>query len=120
MESYTKQLQARIKQIQKELKGLSDDELMHVHEALYSGLQKEPDAAYMAAALKEVDRRYLAAGWIWRRKSRPEEYQKWVDHKNKTEAMATKQIINNLSKYGDHKSQEVVKRMTEHLKQFEK
>ena len=93
---------------------------MHIHEALCSGLQKETDAAYMAAVSKEVDRRYLAAGWIWRRKLKPEEYRKWVNHKNRTEVMVTKQIISDFSKYNDQKSQEIVKRMTEHLKQLEK
>ena len=120
MDSYEKQLRARIKKNQKELRNLSDDELMHIHESLYSNLLNEPDAAYIVAVSKEVDRRYLAASWIWRRKSKPEEYQKWVDNKNKTEVMATKHIINDLSKYSDQKSQEVVKRMTEHLKQLKK
>lgn len=120
LDSYTEQLKERIKQHQKSLKRLSDDELMHIHEGMHSDLQREPDAAYLVAVSREVDRRYLAAGWIWQRKLKPEEYTKWVNHKNKTEAMAAKEIINDFSKYNDPKSQEVVKRMTEYLKQLEK
>jgi len=116
MDSYMKDLKKRIEQRQKELKNLSDEEIMCMHESIYEDLEKEPDGVLMVAITREVDRRFQATSWIWRRRSKPEECQKWIDHKRKTEAMATQYAIGLLSKSNAPQSQETVKRLKELLK----
>lgn len=87
-------LQRRIKELQEKLKKLPDDELMRLHEGIYDEPEEKQDAALMAAIYNEVQRRYIAAGWLWRRLFRRQEYEKWVNHNKMTEAKATQKIIN--------------------------
>lgn len=113
-----KDLKKRIEQREKELKNLPDDEIMRMHESIYSDFQKEPDAALLAAIKREVDRRFQTTSWIWRRKSNPKKYQKWINHKEKMEAIATRFAINQLTKLNDPKYEETINKLKEYLKQL--
>ncbi len=107
---FDKELQRQIKQYQKELKELSDDELMLAHERIYDVPEQKQDAAFGAAILNEVNRRSAAA-------SNTEEYKKWLNHGEKTERKAAQEIIDILSKSSDPKSQEVIRRLKQQLNQ---
>ena len=104
-------LQRRIKEAKGQLRKLSDDELMRIHEGLYDEPEGKQDAAFMAAIYNEVRRRSIAAGWLWCRLFRRQEHEKWVAHNNKTEAKARQKIINVLQKYDDPSSQEAIRRL---------
>ncbi len=107
---FDKELQRQIKQYQKELKELSDDELMLAHEHIYDVPEQKRDAAYMAAILNEVNIRSATA-------SNTGEHEKWLKHNEKTEHKATQEIIDIFSQYSDPKSQEVVRRLKQQLNQ---
>ena len=63
------------------------------------------------AIRKEVQRRWLASGWFWRRKLKPEEYNKWCVHHEETEALARKFILNEITEKDDPIIQEIVRRL---------
>lgn len=113
-EQFDADMRRRIRENEKQLKKLSDDELMRLHESIDYGPEGQQDAALMAAALREVDRRRWAAGWFWRRWFRPGEYRKWVDHMNATETKAAQQMIDIFEKYDDPTSQESVRRLQQY------
>lgn len=100
-----KQLQRRIKAKQEELRKLTDDELMRLHDAtfdsmessLHEGSSERPEAATYGAIINEVDRRAMAACWFWRRWRRPDECKKWLEHKRKTEERAQQWVHEKLS-----------------------
>ncbi len=104
-------LQRRIKELQEQLRKLPDNELIRLHTGIYEESEDKQDAALMAAIYNEVQRRYIAAGWLWRRLFRRQKYEKWVAHNKITEAKATQKIINILQKYDDPSSREVIRRL---------
>ncbi len=93
------------------MRKLPDNELMRLHTGIYEEPEHKQDAALMAAIYNEVQRRYIAAGWLWRRLFKRQEYEKWVAHNKITEAKATQKIINILQKYDDPSSQEAIRRL---------
>ena len=118
MDDSVKQMQERIKQKRKEVKNLSDEELMKLHEALFTEVEEDPDPEFVTVIKKEIDKRYISASWIWKRKSKPKEYQKWVDHEKKTEVMAARKVISKYSKYKDQESQDIVRKMEDRIKEI--
>ena len=118
MDDSVKQMQERIKQKRKEVKKLSDEELMKLHEALFTEVEEDPDPEFVTVIKKEIDKRYISASWIWKRKSKPKEYQKWVDHEKKTEVMAARKVISKYSKYKDQESQDIVRKMEDRIKEI--
>lgn len=104
-------LQRRIKELQEQLRKLPDNELMRLHTGIYEEPKDKQDAALMAAIYNEVQRRSIAASWLWRRLFRRQKYEKWVAHNKITEAKATQQAINILQKYDDPDSQEAIRRL---------
>ena len=113
-ERFNREMQRRIKEKEEWLRSLPDDELMRVDLGIYQTPDKQRDAALMAAAIRQVQRREVSAGWFWRRWRKPAEYQKWLDHRTATEAAAKTNLIDVFRKYRDPQSQEVVRRMEEH------
>jgi len=78
--------------------------------------EEERDGHLMIAAFNEVRRRYVAAGWFWRRWFKPHEYRKWVDHTEATNRKAQQELIDVYEKYDDPKSREVVRRLKERMR----
>ncbi|MCH8088623.1 MAG: hypothetical protein IH955_01255 [Chloroflexi bacterium] len=109
-------MRRRIKERQEQLKELPDNELMRLSEGIYDLPEEKRDAALMAAAFNEVQRRSIAAGWFWRRWFKRQEYEKWVEHNKTTEAKATLEAIDIFQKYDDPKSQEAVRRLRGHVR----
>lgn len=100
-------LRQRVVDAQKELRKLSDEQLMRMDESLFSDPDKIQDPALMAASYNEVRRRFVAAGWIWKRLFKREEYEKWVQYNKKMEIRATQQLIGIMEKRDDERSHEV-------------
>lgn len=118
MDSIAKDMKKRIDLKQKELKGLSDDKIRQMHLEIYDSARKskkEIDAFFLAAIKKEVQRRWQATSWIWKRKSHAEDYEKWNAHHTKVERQATQWAIDKLSHNRDPESQETVKRLKNYL-----
>ena len=105
-------LRRRIKKLQEHLRELPDNELMRLHMEFYEQPENERDAALLVAFHKEVERRHIAAGWLWRRLFRRQEFEKWVAHNKIIEAKAIQDAINLLQKYDDPSSQEAIRRLT--------
>jgi hypothetical protein len=82
----------KIKTKQEELKKLTDDELMELHNAIWdsfeSGQGRQPDSVNMSAVYNEVQKRAWHACWFWRRWRRPNECKKWLEHISKAEEKA--------------------------------
>ncbi len=93
-------IQRRIKEHQERLKNLSDGKLMDAHMSFYGTPEREQDAALMAATYNEVRRRFVAAGWFWRRWLKRHEYEEWIDHNKRVHAKATRQAMEFLHERG--------------------
>ena len=60
----------------------------------HSGHYQGPDPTLLAVVTNEVNRRFGAAGWLWRRWAKPlYEYKKWGQHKQQKDEMAHQQSI---------------------------
>ena len=83
-----------------DIRKLSDNELMILDSRLTaqvisedmqssSGYYRGPDFTLLAAVTNEVNRRFGAASWFWRRWWKPPyEYKKWVQHEQQKDEMA--------------------------------
>lgn len=101
-------LKKRIQRKQKELKKYSDDEIRRMHLEIYDvedTSTEEIDAVLAVALRNEVQRRWQAVSWIWKRRSHSEDYEKWISHNRQSEIKATKYAIKKLSYSNDPKSQ---------------
>ena len=119
MDSIAKDMKKCIDLKQKELKGLSDDKIRQMHLEIYDSARKskkEIDAFFLAAIKKEVQRRWQATSWIWKRKSHAEDYEKWNEHHRQAEIKASEYVIDKLSQYHDSKSQETVEKLKNYIK----
>jgi hypothetical protein len=88
-----------------DIRKLSDNELMILDSRLtaqvisedmrsYSDHYRGPDFPLLAAVTNEVNRRFGAASWFWRRWRKPlYEYKKWVQHEQQKNEMAHRQAI---------------------------
>ena len=74
--NYDAEFNQRIKEQGVKLKDMPDRELMNLYEKIYDNPDKE-DAALIVASYQEVHRRFVAAGWIWKRWINRREYEKW-------------------------------------------
>jgi len=95
-----KEVQIRAKSYLEDLRKLLDDKLMLldsrvmtrvITEGRRSYLEHcgEPDSALFVAVIGEVNRRFTAASWFWRRWLQPSyEYKKWVQHRRQQDEMA--------------------------------
>ncbi len=119
MDSYLKDLKKRIDQKQKELKNYSDGEIRQMHLDVYD-LDKadsaEIDPVLHAALANEVQRRWQAVSWIWKRKSHTEDNERWIEHNRESEIKATKYMIKKLSKHSYNK--EAIERLKVYLEQL--
>ena len=105
-ENTMKDLRLRIKGKQEELRKLTDDELMQLHDTILDSVvstlhkkrEERPDTAMYGALISEVDKRAKAACWFWKRWRKPNECQKWLEHKRKSEEKAQHLIRNKFSK----------------------
>jgi hypothetical protein len=121
MDSRLKDLKKRIDQKQKELKRYSDDEIRQMHLDVYDldkADSEEIDPILAAALANEVQRRWQAVSWIWKRKSHTEDNKKWVEHNRESEIKATKYAIKKLSKHDDSESKETIKKLKTYLEQL--
>lgn len=119
MDSSMAHTKKRIDQEQKKLKELSDDKIRQMHLDIYDSARKsneEIDAIFLAAIKKEVQRRWQATSWIWKRKSHAEDYEKWNEHHRQAEIKASEYVIDKLSEYHDSKSQETVEKLKNYIK----
>jgi len=83
-----------------DIRKLSDNELMILDSRLTAQVISEdmqsssahyrgPDFTLLAAVTNEVNRRFGAASWFWRRwRKPPYEYKKWVQHEQQKDEMA--------------------------------
>lgn len=94
---YVNDLTAEITQKMQELRGLSDEELMALHLKSYEAPRQ---AALMAAALNESERRYVSSGWIWKRLSGSGRYryERWKQHFEQTGDLADEYITDVLDR----------------------
>ncbi|MFC1962465.1 hypothetical protein ACFLWB_00455 [Chloroflexota bacterium] len=112
-------LRGRIKELQQELRRLSDEELMSAHEkACEESGDGKGNAAQLLATMNEVRRRYVAAAWFWRRRRNPDNYQKWVSHERKMELKTTQISIKDLRAPNDPKSQEILGKLKQREKEL--
>lgn len=87
---HSKETIRRAKEEQKKLKGLTDEQLMELEDTLMTAEYKDdrspeaiaafepsPSLVKQLAVMYETDRRYIAAGWFWRRWRHPEQFEKW-------------------------------------------
>jgi len=94
---------------QQELKKLTDDDLMKLHEQLiesYSDSQGYEDAVLQKAVFRECRRRSWAACWFWRRWRKPAECKKWLAHTDKMGRQATVKIQGILERTTGHSTTE--------------
>lgn len=88
-EGWTKAFKLNVKAKQKELKRLTDDELIKLHNSLLDSLSEgHGDAVLSLAIYEEIDRRTKAACRFWRRWRRPDECKNRLDHRKRTEEKA--------------------------------
>ncbi len=92
-----------------------DTSVGRVKKKIWEATNEEIDAILLAAIKKEVQRRWQATSWIWKRKSHAEDYGKWNAHHTKVERQATQWVIDKLSHNRDPESQETVKRLKNYL-----
>lgn len=123
MDSYMKDLKKRINQKQKELEKYSDDEIRKMHLDIYDldrAESEEIDAVLAAALANEVQRRWQAVSWIWKRKSHKDDNEKWIEHNRESEIKATKYAIKikELSKHGDSETKDTIKKLKNHLEEL--
>jgi len=99
-ENTMKDLRLRIKGKQEELRKLTDDELMQLHDAILDSVvstlhkkrEKRPDTAMYGAIISEVDKRAKAACWFWKRWRKPNGCRKWLEHKKHAEENAQRLV----------------------------
>ncbi len=121
MDSYLKDTKKRIGQKQKELKEYSDDEIRQIHLDIYDldkADSEEIDPVLAAALENEVQRRWQAVSWMWKRKSHAEDNEKWIAHNRESEIKATKYAIKKFSKHDDSESKETIKKLKTYLEKL--
>jgi len=86
---HSKETVRRAKEEQKKLKRLTDEQLMELEDTLtaeyrddrspeaVAAFEPSPSLVRQLAVMYETDRRYIAAGWFWRRWRHPEKLEKW-------------------------------------------
>jgi len=131
-------MKKRISQEQKKLKELSDDTIRQMHldtldptkdKAIpisldpikqKKALDDEAQKIILHAAIRaEVQRRWQAVSWIWKRKSHAEDYEKWNEHQRQSEIKAAEYSIYLLSKDADPsnpQTQEAIERYKNYIK----
>ena len=86
-DKYNTELQQRIEKHAASVRHMPDNELKMVYERMHDNPDKH-DAALMIAYYREVRRRYVAAGWFWKRWLNKKEYEEWKNFMERIEARA--------------------------------
>jgi hypothetical protein len=91
-ESYDAELQRRIEAYGVKVRSTTNRELMSIFEKIYNDPDNQ-DAALVVASYNEVRRRYVTAGWFWKRWLNKQQYEQWNNFIALTEAKATKFVF---------------------------
>jgi len=95
--NYDTEWERRINEHDIRVRRMADEELMSIYEKIYDNPDKE-DAALVVASYNEVHRRFVAAGWFWKRWLNGQEYEKWNNFIARIEAKATKFALEEIQK----------------------
>ncbi len=88
-DKYNTELQQRIEKQSGIVRHMPDNELKAAYEKMLDNPDKQ-DAALMIACYREVERRYIAVGWFWKRCLNRKEYKEWKDFNERMEAKAAR------------------------------
>ena len=97
-DKYNTELQRRIEKHAASVRHMPDNELKMVYEKMHDNPNRQ-DAALMIACYREVRRRYVAAGWFWKRWLNKKEYEEWKTFMERIEAKAMKSASDVIKKY---------------------
>ena len=86
-DKYNTELQQRIEKYAASVRYMPDNELKMVYEKMHDNPNGQ-DAALMIACYREIRKRYVAAGWFWKRWLNKKEYQEWKTFMERIEAKA--------------------------------
>lgn len=103
-EKYNTELQQQIEKHLLSVRRMPDNELKMLYERMVDNVDNTDghDAPLFAACYREVHRRYLASGWLWKRILNNKQYKDWKDYMQRIEAKATKHALDVIQK---HKSE---------------
>lgn len=97
-DKYNTELQQRIEKHAASVRHMPDNELKMVYERMHDNPDKH-DAALMIACYREVRRRYVEAGWFWKRWLNKKEYEEWKNFVERIEAKAMRSASDAIQKY---------------------
>ena len=72
----------------------------------------------MVALQREVNRRWQAVSWFWRRRSHAEENKRWAEHGREAEIAAIKYTIDRLSKRDHFEDRLTIQKLEKRLSQL--
>ena len=91
---------------------------MQMHLNQYDLSRKEHDTVILTVIQREVQRRWQATSWGWKRKLNPDACNKWTEHNKQSEIKATLYSINLYFGNEDTQSKQTVKALKDYLKKL--